>query len=565
MPFNAAASLIQSELNGLDALSGVSVTGDFTIGFTIDFIGAAGKQDQPLLEVANAGRNEIQRLLFSTTPDNGTFRIEFDGQETADIPFNSSNGQIETFLESLPNIDSVSVSGDFVSGLQIEFTGADSLQPKNEVTLADPGTDEEQRLAFSLVPDAGTYSITFDGQTTGLINFTNGVTEIQQVDFTNVPDAGSFTLVFDGQQTGAIAFNANAAAVKSALEALSNIDNVTVTGDFAAGFQIEFLGNNINADVDEITVGANTLEIAAVPISVFVSTTREGEDQNAEALETALEALSNVDDVTVVGDFSLGFDVTFSGDLVSKLDVPQMIVATNTLFQSATPVVLTPSTTTQGRFPAQNVQRLGAAVVVTVEEVQGGLIPANSILNGATPITITATEVVPGQAPTTNLDRNGNPVTVDIVETTQGEVPANDLLQGATPVVVTPSTLVDAAESEPVWPTNFGDTIIDGDIIWIGVEFNGTPDVWLPNTDYDQGMFIQPSTVVNDTGTGTQMMFQVLGFVGTSSSVEPVFPTTSGDTIEDNNIVWIAQDPEANPNQIDFNEYYQIEQTVVVV
>lgn len=41
---------------------------------------------------------------------------------------------------------------------------------------------------------------------------------------------GTFTLTVDGQTTAAIAYNASASAVKSALEALSTVDTVTVTG-----------------------------------------------------------------------------------------------------------------------------------------------------------------------------------------------------------------------------------------------------------------------------------------------------------------------------------------------
>lgn len=49
---------------------------------------------------------------------------------------------------------------------------------------------------------------------------------------TGAATAGTFTLTFDGQTTAAIAYNATAAAVQSALEALSNIapGDITVTG-----------------------------------------------------------------------------------------------------------------------------------------------------------------------------------------------------------------------------------------------------------------------------------------------------------------------------------------------
>jgi hypothetical protein len=58
------------------------------------------------------------------------------------------------------------------------------------------------------------------------------VNEAQTVTITGTPTGGTFTLTYSGQTTAAIAYNANAAAVQSALEALSNLapGDVTVTG-----------------------------------------------------------------------------------------------------------------------------------------------------------------------------------------------------------------------------------------------------------------------------------------------------------------------------------------------
>jgi hypothetical protein len=82
--------------------------------------------------------------------------------------------------------------------------------------------------------------------------------------------AGNFTLTFSGQTTGNIAFDANAAAVQSALEALSNIapGDVVVTSPVASTWVIEFrgayLGTNVpvltGTDVD-LTGGADTITI----------------------------------------------------------------------------------------------------------------------------------------------------------------------------------------------------------------------------------------------------------------------------------------------------------------
>jgi hypothetical protein len=59
-------------------------------------------------------------------------------------------------------------------------------------------------------------------------------------------------------------------------------------------------------------------------------------------------------------------------------------------------------------------------------------------------------------------------------------------------------------------------------------------------------------------------MFQCIGFVGTSWSSQPSFPVTLGATIRDNNCLWAARDPDANPAALNFREYYDIIQSVTL-
>lgn len=71
-------------------------------------------------------------------------------------------------------------------------------------------------------------------------------TELQQIAISGTPTGGTFTITFEGQTTGAIAFNAAAAAVQTALEALSNIapGDVVCTGGALPGAAVvvEFKG-----------------------------------------------------------------------------------------------------------------------------------------------------------------------------------------------------------------------------------------------------------------------------------------------------------------------------------
>lgn len=62
LAFNATAVQVQAALNALGKLSGITVTGDFTLGFTITFAGDDGKQDHPMLTVQD------NLLLIGITP-----------------------------------------------------------------------------------------------------------------------------------------------------------------------------------------------------------------------------------------------------------------------------------------------------------------------------------------------------------------------------------------------------------------------------------------------------------------------------------------------------------------
>lgn len=112
----------------------------------------------------------------------------------------------------------------------------------------------------------------------------------QLIVFDADPDAGDFKIVFDGQTTAAIAYNANAAAIKAALELLSNINEVTVTGSIGtSGFYIEWTGADGNASKATVTITANTLTVSSVAVSETITV-----DQYGSAVESWTDALNAV-------------------------------------------------------------------------------------------------------------------------------------------------------------------------------------------------------------------------------------------------------------------------------
>lgn len=143
------------------------------------------------------------------------------------------------------------------------------------------------------------------------LKMTTGVTptgvtnEVQTISITGSPTGGTFTLTFDGQTTAAIVYNATAAAVVAALEDLGNIGpgGVTATGGALPGtavvvtFAKHLAGKNVAlmtgtgsftggtspaVSIAETTAGADTAtEVAARPIfathgDIYIDTTWGG-------------------------------------------------------------------------------------------------------------------------------------------------------------------------------------------------------------------------------------------------------------------------------------------------
>jgi RHS repeat-associated protein len=71
-----------------------------------------------------------------------------------------------------------------------------------------------------------------------------GADSVQQVQLTGTPTGGTFTLTFNGQTTSSIAYNASAATVQSAVQGLSSIGsgNALVAGGIGGPWQVRFVG-----------------------------------------------------------------------------------------------------------------------------------------------------------------------------------------------------------------------------------------------------------------------------------------------------------------------------------
>jgi hypothetical protein len=116
--------------------------------------------------------------------------------------------------------------------------------------------------------------------------------EVQTVTVTGAPTGGTFTLTYEGGTTGGIAFNASAAAVTAALEALPGVNpgDLTVTGVAGGPYTVTF--NRGGGNVAALTASGASLTGGTTP-SVAIATTTQGASTGSGGSETPAGHLFN--------------------------------------------------------------------------------------------------------------------------------------------------------------------------------------------------------------------------------------------------------------------------------
>jgi hypothetical protein len=130
-------------------------------------------------------------------------------------------------------------------------------------------------------------------------NYIPAFNDQQRLTEFGAPTGGTFTFTFNGQTTGALAYNITAAALKTAIEALSSVGagNTVVTGGplNTAPITIEFVGTLAGANQPAITVNTAGFTGGTSP-GITVTNVRDG-----AAAQTAVEKAVTVASVDAAG------------------------------------------------------------------------------------------------------------------------------------------------------------------------------------------------------------------------------------------------------------------------
>lgn len=146
---------------------------------------------------------------------------------------------------------------------------------KSTGTIALPGAIVDFGSALDSLPfDAKVWVSATDAL---FADASPATSEVQTVTITGSPTGGTFTLTFDGQTTAAIAYNAAASAVQAALEALSTVraGNVVVSGSAGGPYTVTFVNDLANANVSALTASGAGLTGGTAP-AVAIATTTAG-------------------------------------------------------------------------------------------------------------------------------------------------------------------------------------------------------------------------------------------------------------------------------------------------
>lgn len=183
-------------------------------------------------------------------------------------------------------------------GAITSFTRLPALESRivGQALVGTPTTVIPIGTQFSVDGDPTAIFSTLTEETLGA-----GVDEIQTIGFSATPTSGTFKLVFDGETTAVINWDDTNTEVQTALNNLTNLSGVTVTGSFAADFVVTFAGVDGKAPQNIMTTVDNTLDSGG-SVTIIITETTPGEYQatvDMIATETG-PIVANADTLTII-------------------------------------------------------------------------------------------------------------------------------------------------------------------------------------------------------------------------------------------------------------------------
>lgn len=278
---------------------------------------------------------QTQTISFSATPTAGAWKVTYGGNESGSLAYNINAADLQTALRLVSGLGSVTVAGSVAAGFVVTMTSVSHVS----------GNPALMSVTSNTLIKAAVHTISFSA----------------------VPTAGVWQIKIGAFATANLAYNLNAAGVQTAVRLLTGLSTATVTGDYTSGFVLTLLGTAFAASVDVVEETLTITEVFEAQLVEFDNvpdagtwTISYGAEEtsalafgaNAAAVQVALRLLEGLEAVTVTGDYTSGFTVTF---IDVEGDIDDLVVDDSALEFESGPVVASVSETVAYVAPEANV------------------------------------------------------------------------------------------------------------------------------------------------------------------------------------------------------------------
>ena len=324
LAYDISAANLETALEGLTSIgaSNVSVSGSAG-DYEVTFEGALAATDVPVMTADGSNLTGGHNVHVTTTVSGSETQNEI---QTINAEGTGNDG-LTVSLSAV--IGGLTVSGSFE---MFDFYTAADLKSELERVFTDDGVGG---VVCNVTKDGYEFEIEYAGAAAGInISATamhqatstttsnnlftiqeggpTGDSEVQVITLQGGATGGTFTLTFDGQTTSGLAFDISAANLETALEGLSSIGsgNVTVTGDDGGPWTVTFGGTLAATDVSLITGDASSLTGG----SVYIATTTTGAAGTNEKVSLSISPTPSGGTFTLTVDLGSGDETTSSLD-----------------------------------------------------------------------------------------------------------------------------------------------------------------------------------------------------------------------------------------------------------
>ncbi|MCE5339760.1 MAG: flagellar hook-basal body complex protein [Planctomycetaceae bacterium] len=266
---------------------------DASTGYIVQRIGSVGESDNFQVSgnsninvpynVAMAAQSTSTITLAGNLSSNSALSTPQTNILRSNIEFTTNSGTEATETTKLSELDQF--SGALTAGV-LTFSGL-----KHDGTALGSSPTVDLTMAVD--------STTTLGDVLNWLNTSEGtaaVSEVQTVTLgtapNNVPDGGTFTLTYGGETTAAIDWDATAGEIQTALEALSTVSagDITVSGSMASG--VTFTFDDTLGDAGLLTMDSSALLDGASVITNSIAETVKGFETQGILGDSATVTLS---------------------------------------------------------------------------------------------------------------------------------------------------------------------------------------------------------------------------------------------------------------------------------